>query len=153
MPRHQECGNQSINVADMLVKGPECKRPLTADIIKRCKEMVPGFKVELSDVLEVTRALRPERSLPRVEIETTPRVVACSTITATTGWATSCHTVSLTRSPAWPKRHEVKLAAIWLSALARAMPPSDRRRTSARPESGMALAFSLCAHLTTPLSI
>lgn len=45
---------------------------LTADILERCSRMVPGFKVELSDVISVARAHRPERSLPRVEVETLP---------------------------------------------------------------------------------
>lgn len=42
----------------------------TADILARCKRMVPGFRAEPGDVIEVSRALRPEREgwLPRVEI-------------------------------------------------------------------------------------
>ncbi len=45
----------------------------TADILERCSLMVPGFKVELSDVISVARAHRPERALPRVEVEPLPR--------------------------------------------------------------------------------
>jgi len=45
---------------------------LTSDILERCSRMVPGFKAELADVLSVTRALRPERALPRVEVEELP---------------------------------------------------------------------------------
>ncbi len=42
---------------------------LTADIISRCKRMVPGFKVDPEDIISVHRALRPERPLTRVELE------------------------------------------------------------------------------------
>lgn len=42
---------------------------ITKDILERCSRMVPGFKAELADVLSVARALRPERSLTRVEVE------------------------------------------------------------------------------------
>ncbi|HEY9788046.1 MAG TPA: FAD-dependent oxidoreductase [Candidatus Obscuribacterales bacterium] len=48
----------------------EVDEELTADILARCRRMVPGFAAEESDVLSVTRALRPERSLIRVEMET-----------------------------------------------------------------------------------
>lgn len=41
----------------------------TVDILERCMHMAPGFKVELADVISVTRALRPERAMPRVERE------------------------------------------------------------------------------------
>lgn len=41
----------------------------TQDILERCRRMVPGFKVTSEDVLSVVRAIRPERALPRVEID------------------------------------------------------------------------------------
>jgi D-amino-acid oxidase len=41
----------------------------TRDILQRCCRMVPGFKADVSDVLSVNRALRPERHAIRVEIE------------------------------------------------------------------------------------
>jgi len=45
---------------------------LTTDILARCSRIVPGFKLELADVVSVTRAHRPERALPRVEVEELP---------------------------------------------------------------------------------
>lgn len=47
----------------------EVDRDLVPGILERCRRMVPGFKVELSDVLSVHRALRPERARPRVDKE------------------------------------------------------------------------------------
>ena len=42
---------------------------VTKGILERCKRVVPGFKAEQSDVLSVTRCLRPKRALTRVELE------------------------------------------------------------------------------------
>jgi len=44
----------------------------TRDILARCGRMVPGFKADLSDILSVTRALRPERPTVRVELDRLP---------------------------------------------------------------------------------
>lgn len=41
----------------------------TQEIIERCCKMVPGFNASLADVIDVARAIRPERSLPRVETD------------------------------------------------------------------------------------
>lgn len=41
----------------------------TREILKRCRRMLPGFRAEESDVISIARALRPERSLTRVELE------------------------------------------------------------------------------------
>jgi len=41
----------------------------TQDILERCRRMLPGFKCDDSDVISVARALRPERSRTRVELE------------------------------------------------------------------------------------
>ncbi len=42
----------------------------TQDILDRCNRMVPDLNAKLSDVISVSRALRPERPLTRVEVET-----------------------------------------------------------------------------------
>lgn len=55
-------------VFDLDAESLEVDDSLTEDILQRCKNMVPGFKAERSDILSVHRALRPERPLPRVEI-------------------------------------------------------------------------------------
>ena len=54
-----DVGNEALDVDDKH----------TADILARCKRMVPGFKAEMEDVISVHRALRPERPLTRVELE------------------------------------------------------------------------------------
>lgn len=48
----------------------ETEEKHTLDILERCRKMVPGFKADRRDVISVTRALRPERSLIRLEKET-----------------------------------------------------------------------------------
>ncbi len=53
--------NESLEVDDTLVQ----------DILDRCARLMPGFTVKAEDVLSVERAHRPERPLPRVEVETT----------------------------------------------------------------------------------
>jgi D-amino-acid oxidase len=54
--------NESLEVDDAL----------TQDILDRCNRMVPGLNATLADVISVIRAIRPERSLPRVEQTTLP---------------------------------------------------------------------------------
>lgn len=54
-----DTGNESLTT------DPACTR----DILDRCKRMVPGFKADLADVISVSRALRPERPLTRVELD------------------------------------------------------------------------------------
>lgn len=53
-------------------EGIETDDAATQDILDRCNRMVPGLNATLADVVEVTRASRPERKgwLPRVETET-----------------------------------------------------------------------------------
>ena len=65
-------GNGYIKLGGFIDSGDESLEPdprVTADIIERCCKMVPGFEVKEGDVLEVTRALRPEMPhyAPRVE--------------------------------------------------------------------------------------
>src|SRR5262249_12661725 len=54
-------------VFDMNGESLEVDNDLVADIIKRCNAMAPDLKVSAADVLSVVRALRPERSMVRVE--------------------------------------------------------------------------------------
>jgi D-amino-acid oxidase len=46
-----DTGDESLVVDDQLTKG----------ILERCRKMVPGFKVDEADIIEVVRALRPTR--------------------------------------------------------------------------------------------
>lgn len=57
-------------VFDMNGESLEVDNDLVADIIKRCNAMAPDLNVSEADVLSVVRALRPERSMPRVEKDT-----------------------------------------------------------------------------------
>lgn len=45
---------------------------VTRGILARCAQMIPGFKAGESDILSVTRCLRPKRALTRVEQEHLP---------------------------------------------------------------------------------
>jgi D-amino-acid oxidase len=45
---------------------------LTAEILARCNKMVPGLEAQLTDVISVERAHRPERAHIRVECDKTP---------------------------------------------------------------------------------
>jgi D-amino-acid oxidase len=56
-------------VVDEHIETTEIDDAATVDILRRCCKMVPGFKADLSDVLKVTRAFRPERATVRVEPE------------------------------------------------------------------------------------
>lgn len=56
-------------VFDGAQEGTEVEAAHTRDILERCKKMVPGFSAELVDVQSQIRAVRPERSLPRVELD------------------------------------------------------------------------------------
>lgn len=57
-------------VFDMNGESLEVDNDLTADIISRCNKMAPDLNVSAADVLSVVRALRPERSMIRVEKDT-----------------------------------------------------------------------------------
>jgi D-amino-acid oxidase len=56
-------------VFDGAAQGSEVDPQATADILERARLVMPGFTFEASDVISVTRAYRPERSLTRVEKE------------------------------------------------------------------------------------
>lgn len=56
-------------VVDEHIETTEIDDAATADILRRCCKMVPGFNADLADVLNVTRACRPERATVRVEPE------------------------------------------------------------------------------------
>jgi len=57
-------------VFDGAVESLDVDLSLTADILARCNAMAPELNVSLDDVISVVRAHRPERSAPRVELET-----------------------------------------------------------------------------------
>jgi D-amino-acid oxidase len=56
-------------VFDGDAQGSDVDPQATADILARARLVMPGFAFEASDVVDVTRAYRPERSLTRVEKE------------------------------------------------------------------------------------
>jgi D-amino-acid oxidase len=56
-------------VFDGAAEGSEIDPQATADILERARLVAPGFTFDASDIISVTRAYRPERSLTRVEKE------------------------------------------------------------------------------------
>jgi D-amino-acid oxidase len=51
------------------VESMDVDEEVTKGILQRCAQMIPGFKADRADVLDVTRCLRPKRALTRVEKE------------------------------------------------------------------------------------
>lgn len=56
-------------VVDEHQEGTDTDPAATSDILRRCANMLPGFKADPADVLDVVRACRPERRTVRVEVE------------------------------------------------------------------------------------